>query len=196
MKKIVLLLTVAITLAFSSPAFSQANDSEVITLKATMASTLVLNLESTPVAFDFYTISDYQNGMGADKSSGMNATSGNIVSTTNWALAVVAQSQMIHNDGISVLPMDNIGLTVDFTGYNKVKNYAKNHPLALSNSETTIIGQQGNQSNAGNEEANSFTIYWEMGTRQGNMRNESLMEQDLKKGNYNMDVAFVVSEVF
>ncbi|MDY0286710.1 MAG: hypothetical protein RBR21_11295, partial [Bacteroidales bacterium] len=62
MKNIVLLLTVVISLALSAPAFSQANDSEVITLKATMASTLVLNLESTPVAFDFYTISDYQNG--------------------------------------------------------------------------------------------------------------------------------------
>lgn len=195
MKTRTTLATIIFSLLISLSAFSQIGDSEVVTIHASISATIYLNLETTPVVFDFTTLSDYQNGISADKSAGTNATAGNVVSTTNWSMALVAQSEMIHVDGISTMSLENVGVTVDFTGSNHVKNYAKNTPVALASTETMILGQQGNQSNAGDEKANSFIIYWEMGTGEGNLKSETLLEQNLKHGTYNVDVAFVVSEI-
>jgi len=195
MKKSLTLIALILFVATANVVFGQANNSEVVTIQTKLESSMFLNMATTPVVFDFNTIEDYENGMAATNKNSGNATEGAVISTSNWNLSVVAQSPMVHEDGTTELPIDNIGLTVDFTGYNKVKNYAKNQAVALATSETMILGKQGNKSNAGDEEANSFVIYWEMGTGNGSMRSESLMEQDLKKGNYNMDVAFVLTEV-
>lgn len=156
---------------------------------------MFLNLSTTPIMFDFTSIEDYNNGVAAADKNASNITSGSVVSTSNWSLSVVAQSNMMHSDGLNEITTDNVGVKVNFTGTNKVKNYAKNNPLALETTETVLLGRQGNQSNAGDEDDNSFVIYWEMGTGNGNMQSESLMEQDFKKGSYNMDVAFVLTEV-
>lgn len=195
MKKSFTLLATIILFTIGNFAFGQANDSEVVTIQAKLESTMLLNMGTNPVVFDFNTLSDYENGMAATNKSTANSTEGAVIATSNWKLSVVAQTPMMHEDGQSQISTDNIGLTVDFTGYNKVKNYAKNQAMALTDAETVIIGKQGNKSNAGDEDANSFVIYWEMGTGNGTMKSESLMEQDFKKGNYNMDVAFVLTEV-
>ncbi len=195
MKKLISLLTVIVFASAMNIVFGQANDSEVVTINVKMESTMFLNLSTTPIMFDFTSIEDYNNGVAAADKNASNITSGSVVSTSNWSLSVVAQSNMMHSDGLNEITTDNVGVKVNFTGTNKVKNYAKNNPLALETTETVLLGRQGNQSNAGDEDDNSFVIYWEMGTGNGNMQSESLMEQDFKKGSYNMDVAFVLTEV-
>eukprot|EP00034_Subulatomonas_tetraspora_P002741 GABW01004582.1.p1 GENE.GABW01004582.1~~GABW01004582.1.p1 ORF type:complete len:81 (+),score=25.89 GABW01004582.1:154-396(+) len=77
----------------------------------------------------------------------------------------------------------------------KMEVAAINEAKALESEEAVIIEQDGDASNAGDDEANSFTLYWEMGTQAGDMNSGSIFEQDLKKGTYNVDVDFILTEV-
>lgn len=70
----------------------------------------------------------------------------------------------------------------------------KEKPVALAEKEQIIIGNK-NQSNAGDDAANSFVIYREMGTQADAMNKESIFTQDLKKGTYQTEVAFIAREV-
>ena len=193
MNKVSTILAVVFAIVFASNSFAQATDSEMITITANLNTTLALTLDNSAITFDFSTLDDYNNGLGGSGSDF--ASEGSVSSTSNWKLGFKADDVFAHTDGSTTMPLDNLGVTVNLTGSNPVKNYAKNTPVALASEETMILGQQGNQSNAGNDNANSFTIYWEMGTQDGDMNSESIFEQDLKKGTYTVNVDFILTEV-
>ena len=198
MKKVVLTIAAAI-IAVTTFAMVNSNSqegvekSEVITLTAKLNTTMSLNLDNSPILFDFVTLDEFRKGLG--KYEGEYSSKGTIRSTANWTLSYRATKAFTHTDGVTTMPLDNVGLSAKFTGKNQVTNYAEGTPLPLSESRTTIIGHNGHKSNAGDESDNAFTIFWEMGTTKGNMNNKSIFEQDLKKGEYNTNVEFVASEV-
>jgi hypothetical protein len=196
-KKIADMKTIITTLAaltiLTASIFAQATDNEIITISANLNTTMALDVATEGITFDFNTLEEYENGMGGK--NGSYSTEVGISSTSNWEFGYKAATDFVHTDGTTTMPLDNLGVTITWTGTNNAKNYCNNNPLALENQEVRLLGQQGNQSNAGDEEANSFIIYWEMGTTDGNMNNESLFEQDLKKGSYSVDVEFIITEV-
>jgi len=179
-------------LMFSFSAHAQVMNTQVKTIFANFNTTLLLNIDNSAVEFEFNTFEDYHNGVGSH--NGDYYSEGSIAATTNWELSFMAAEPFLHDDGVTTMPLDNLGVTVKWTGYNKVKNRAKNHAKALESSEVTLIEQQGNKSNAGDETANSFIIYWQLGTGDGNMNSQSIFDQDLKKGSYSTSVEFIVSE--
>ena len=199
MKKVFTLITLALISVVSFAADDQdpfipegVEKSEVITLTARLHTTMSLDMDNEGIVFDFVTLDEYRNGLGAYE--GNYASPGIIKSTANWDLSYRALANFTHTDGSTTMPLDNVGLTAKFTGKNKIKNYSDD-PLALSQKRTKILGHNGLDSNAGDETDNAFTIYWEMGTMKGDMNEESIFKQDLKKGEYNTVVEFIASEV-
>lgn len=187
------ILTLAAIFALTLNLFAQATDNEVITITANLNTTMALDISTEGIVFDFNTLDDYENGLGGK--NGSYSSEGSISSTSNWEYFIKASTDFTHSDGTTTMPLDNLGVTITWTGTNNAKNYCKNTPIALEDEAVRLIGQQGNQSNAGNSEANSFVLYWEIGTSNGNMNDDSIFEQDLKKGAYNVDVEFILTEV-
>jgi hypothetical protein len=189
LRKIVLAVSI---LLFTTAVHAQVMNTQVTTVFANFNTTLLLNLDNSAIEFEFNTFEDYHNGVGSH--NGDYYTEGSIAATTNWELSFMAAEPFLHDDGVTTMPLDNLGVTVKWTGYNKVKNRAKNHAKSLESSEVLLIEQQGNKSNAGDETANSFILYWQLGTGDGNMNSQSIFDQDLKKGSYSTSVEFIVSE--
>jgi hypothetical protein len=152
---------------------------------------MALTLDNSGIEFDFNTLEDYNNGLGGYGSA--YASEGSVSSTANWKLGFVASDDFAHTDGTTTMPLDNLGVTVEWTGSNDVDVIAASK--ALADAEELIIEHDGTNSNAGDDAANSFTVYWEMGTKSGNMNSQSIFEQDLKKGTYTVDVEFILTEV-
>ena len=187
-----LALTV-LAVVFALVANAQVEKSEVITLTAKLNTTMALSLDNSDITFEFTTLEDYKEGLGGYQ--GDYSSKGSVSSTANWKLSYKANEAFTHADGETAMPLDNVGLSADFTGKNKVENYAADAPLSLSSERKEIIGHNGRNSNAGDDDANSFVIYWEMGTGNGEMNKESIFEQDLKKGVYQTEVEFIATEV-
>jgi hypothetical protein len=174
--------------------FEQPTDNEVITITANLNTSLYLDMGSAgymPIEFNFNTLEDYNNGLGRYGSA--YASEGSVSSTANRKLGFVAVDNFAHSDGTTTMPLDNLGVTVEWTGSNDVDVIAASK--ALADAEELIIEHDGTNSNAGDDAANSFTVYWEMGTKSGNMNSQSIFEQDLKKGTYTVDVEFILTEV-
>lgn len=167
-------------------------NTQINTIFASFNTTLLLNLDNSPIQFEFNTFEDYQEGIGDHL--GDYYSEGSIAATTNWELSFMAAEDFLHDDGYTTMPLDNLGVTVLWTGYNKIKNKAKKKALALESDEVKLIVQSGNKSNSGDESANSFIIYWQLGTGDGNMNDESIFDQDLKKGSYTTGVEFILTE--
>ena len=191
MKKVATILAVIFAVAFTANTFAQATDNEVITITANLNTTMALTLDNSGIEFDFNTLEDYNNGLGGYGSA--YASEGSVSSTANWKLGFVANDDFAHTDGTTTMPLNNLGVTVEWTGSNDVDVIAASK--ALDDAEELIIEHDGSNSNAGDDAANSFTIYWEMGTKAGNMNSQSIFEQDLKKGTYTVDVEFILTEV-
>lgn len=197
MKNLVYIIAAVLTLSFSNVVKAQVEDTkEVVTVRAELITTMSLQLDNDDILFRFVSLDHYKNGLGGYE--GEYLSQGSISSTANWNLSFKALGQMVHADVEGAeIPLDNIGLTAKFTGSNEVKNYAeKDAPLALSLNARLILGHDGDNSNAGDaEEENKFDIYWEMGTKKGDMNKKSVFQQDLVKGAYSTNVEFVLSEV-
>ena len=195
MKKLIYIIAAVLTISFTTKLNAQVvTPAEVITLTANLNTTLALTMDKSDVTFDFTTLNEYKEGLGGYENATY-ASEGKVSSTANWKLSFKAQSEMTHKDGDAVMPLDNVGLSAKFTGKNKIKNNAEKAPLALSTKETVILGHDGKNSNAGDTDVNSFTIYWEMGTQNAKMNQESIFTQDLKKGSYSTKVEFIATEV-
>ncbi len=196
MKRLIYIIAAALTITFASNTQAQVKtEAEVITLTANLNTTMSLNIDKSDITFDFTTLNDYKNGLGgydSDKYSSI----GSVTSTANWNLSYKAEDEFTHQDG-GTMSLDNVGLSVEWMGSNRIKAYAETEeaPLALSKSETVILGHDGQNSNAGDAKANYFKIFWEMGTKKGNMNSASIFEQDLKKGSYSTKVEFIATEV-
>jgi hypothetical protein len=195
MKKLVYIIAAVLTVSFANKVNAQVQtEAEVITLTANLETTMALSMDKSDITFNFVTLNEYKEGLGGYDNESY-SSKGQISSTANWNLSYKAQDDFKHEDGKTIMPLDNVGLSAKFTGENKIKNYAEKNPLALSKEETIILGHNGSDSNAGDAVANNFVIFYEMGTKQSKMNNKSIFEQDLKKGSYSTKVEFVATEV-
>lgn len=157
---------------------------------------LSLNIVSGySIVFNFDEIAEYKNGiMNAGQSSFIR-----VGSIYDWKLQVNADQNIFYgeNDGTHQMPLDNVGLTILSTGTNlddgtHIVNYAKTLPQALQSSEVTVL-TKGSGSNRGWGIQNAFTMNWEMGTKRGNMNNQSLLEQMLAPDVYNVNIILTLS---
>ena len=197
MKKVATILAVIFAVAISATSFAQATDSKVITITAELNTSLYLDMGSAgymPVTFEFSTLDDYNNGLGGYENFDYYHMA-SISSTANWKFGVKANTSFQHEDNSTTMPLDNLGITIGWYGSNTIQNNAEGTPKAIASDEVVLIEQSGDISNAGNYNDNSFNIFYEMGTRQGDMNSQSLFEQDLKKGTYQVDIEFVATEV-
>lgn len=180
-----------VILCLSSVGYAQVSDDNTITLTASLNSSLSLTIDQSSVNINFDTDEDYKSGIGLGKYF----SKGNIAATTNWKLSCKAITKFVHEDGKTVMPLNNIGVSAKYNGTSTVKNYTDKTTQALSLNEIDLIGYDGVNSNANDKDENSFVLYWEMGTMNGNMNSQNLLKQNLKKGSYSTKLAVVVTEV-
>ncbi len=195
MKKFVYIIAAVFAIAFINTAKAQVQtEAEVITLTANLNTTMSLNMNKKDIVFNFETLNDYKNGLGGYNEATY-ASEGFVTSTANWNLSFKAQGEFENENG-GIMSLDNVGLSAEAYEDDVINVYSgEDEPLALSTTETVILGHDGKNSNAGDADANGFLIYWEMGTKKGDMNAKSIFEQDLKKGSYSTKVEFIATEV-
>lgn len=142
------------------------------------------------VQFIFDEIDEYKNGI----INGGQSTFIRIGAISNWSLLFKADQTMFYGDvnPANQMELNNVGLMVISTGTNldngsNIVNYAKNVPLALSDTDVTLM-TNGTLSNKGYGIKNAFTLNWEMGSQRGNMNNLSLLQQMINADSYTINI--------
>ena len=159
---------------------------------------LTINILSGPsVMFVFDEMDEYKNGI----SNAGQSTFVRIGSVYDWTLQFKADQPIFYgeNDPTNQMELNNVGLMVISTGTNQddgthIINYAKNLPLALSDTDVTLM-TRGVLSNKGYGISNAFTLNWEMGTQRGNMNNLSMLEQQLEADTYILNIILTLTAV-
>jgi hypothetical protein len=157
---------------------------------------LSLNIVSGySIIFNFDEIAEYKDGI-------MNAGQSTFIrigSVYDWKLQFSADQNIFYgeNDATHQMELNNVGLTILSTGTNQddgsnTINYAITLPVALTNEDVTVL-TKGILSNRGWGIQNAFTLNWEMGSKRGNMNNQSLLEQILKSDSYNVNIILTLS---
>ena len=95
------------------------------------------------------------------------------------------------------MELNNVGVVVISTGTNldngtNIINYAKTAPVALANTDITLL-TKGTNTNKGFGVRNVFTLNWEMGTKRGNMNNQSLLQQMIVSDTYSINIILTLS---
>jgi hypothetical protein len=197
MKRIALLLAGSFLL-IANVSFSQAiDDRTVIPVAVTLNSILRLNVVSGGnIEFSFNTLADYTNGI---ENSAAYDTKLTIASSVDWDLIMYAEdSELIGTDdatGANTMNLDNIGYRVSPDGSNDQNVLdipSFNGTQALTNTEIAIVGYDGTNSNAGDINANAFTIHWRCGTQDGAMNGDNLLTQGLSADRYATNVFLVL----
>ena len=147
------------------------------------------------IQFVFSNISQYVNGI----LNGGQTTFIRVGCIADWKVTFHTDDAMFYgdNDIAHTMALNNVGLVVVSMGTNlddgtNIINNAKTLPLALENTPVLLL-TKGSQSNKGYGIRNSFTLNWEMGTRRGNMNNQTMLEQALYPDTYNLDIVLTVS---
>ncbi len=147
------------------------------------------------VMFLFDDIDKYKTGI---MNSGQ-STFIRIGSVADWQLQFKADQTIFYgeNNPANQMELNNVGLVVVSTGTNhddgsNIINYAKTVPLSLEANEVTVL-TKGSESNKGYGIDNAFTLNWEMGTRRGNMNNQSMLEQMLNSDTYVINIVLTLS---
>lgn len=142
------------------------------------------------VQFVFDNIDEYQNGI----VNGGQSTYIRIGAVADWILQFRADQALFYGDNNpnNQFELNNVGVVVISTGTNlddgtNITNFAKNVPLALNSTDVTLMSK-GSFSNKGYGIRNSFTLNWEMGTKRGNMNNQSMLEQMLEADTYTINI--------
>jgi len=142
------------------------------------------------VQFIFDEIDEYKNGI----VNGGQSTFIRIGAISNWSLLFKADQTMFYGDvnPANQMELNNVGLMVISTGTNldngsNIVNYAKNLPLALSDTDVTLM-TNGTLSNKGYGIKNAFTLNWEMGSQRGNMNNLSMLQQMINEDSYTINI--------
>jgi len=159
---------------------------------------LTINIVSGySVMFLFDNLDKFKDGI----MNGGQSTFIRVGSVTDWQLQFKADQSIFYgdNDPGSQMELNNVGLTVISTGTNlddgsNIINYAKTVPIALDATDVTIL-TKGTLTNKGFGVANAFTLNWEMGTRRGNMNNQSMLEQLLNPDTYSLNIVLTLSVV-
>ncbi|MCL3782670.1 hypothetical protein EMN47_19975 [Prolixibacteraceae bacterium JC049] len=148
-----------------------------------------LLMDASTVTFEFNSIEDYEKGLGRNREY---RTLGAVDARVDWELYFWANTEMVHEDGYTRMPLNNIGVTMEYLGRNRVRVNGRRRPITLKRREQWLIRPQGCWSNRGCYLNNMFFIYWEMGTCRGRMNKKNLYKQNLKKGTYRTEVEFAV----
>ncbi len=158
---------------------------------------LIINIVSGySVDFVFDDIEEYKNGI----LNGGQSTFIRIGSIYDWKLQFAADQIIFYgeNDPANQMELNNVGVVVVSTGSNldngtNIINYAKAAPIALESSDITLL-TKGAGTNKGYGIRNAFTINWEMGTKRGNMNNQSILEQMIASDNYTLNIILTLSQ--
>lgn len=142
------------------------------------------------VEFVFDEIDEYKNGI----INGGQSTFIRIGAIFDWSLQFKADQAIFYGETnpSHQMQLNNVGLVVISTGTNldngtNIINYAKNVPLALSETDVTLM-TNGTLSNKGYGIKNAFTLNWEMGSQRGNMNNLSLLQQMIAADTYTLNI--------
>ena len=155
-------------------------------------------LTGNDILFVFDEIIEYQNGI-------MNAgqiTNIRVGSIYDWQLSFMADQIMFYgnSDPGHQMLLNNVGVVVVSTGLNpdngvSTTNLAKTIPLCLESTDVLLL-TKGSGSNKGYGIKNAFSLYWEMGTRRGNMNNITMLQQNLAADTYTIGIILTLSPVF
>lgn len=155
-------------------------------------------LSGNDIWFVFDEMIEYQNGI-------MNAgqvTYIRIGSIYDWQLTFMADQIMFYGNSNPAhqMQLNNVGLVVTSTGSNQDNgistiNYAKVVPLCLESSDVLLL-TRGSGTNKGYGIKNAFSLFWEMGTKRGNMNNISMLQQHLAADTYTVNIILTLSPVF
>jgi len=157
---------------------------------------LVINIVSGySIQFVFDEIDEYINGIANVGQS----TFIRIGAIYDWKLQFKADQIMFYgfNDGSHQMELNNVGVSVTSIGSNQddgsnIINLAKTAPIALESSDITLL-TKGSLTNKGYGIENSFTLDWEMGTRNGNMNQTRMLDQLLSADSYTVNVILTLS---
>ena len=168
MKKLTILFAGLFLCATAS--FGQAiDDRAVIPVAINLNSILRLNVTSGGnIEFNFNTLTDYTAGI--ENSAGY-TTRFTVASSVNWEVLIFAEDPFMTGTdlatGAPTLPVGYIGYRVQRPEGVPIGNLtapAATQVIALNNTEATLVGYDGTNSNAGDVLQNSFEILWECAT--------------------------------
>ena len=182
--KILLLLFFAFSRQLMSQDIPPPNPSMVISI-----------LSGYSISFTFDEMDEYKNGIINQGQS----TFIRIGAVRDWKLQFKSDQSIFYgeNNSSNQMELNNVGLVVVSTGINQdngsnIINYAKTSPMALQSTDITLM-TKGSESNRGYENRNSFTLDWEMGTKRGNMNNQSILEQMIEQDTYTVNIILTLS---
>lgn len=186
---------------YAGTSFAQIDDRAVIPVAVTLNSILRLNVTSGGnIEFNFNTLNDYQNGINTGPAY---QTKFNVASSVNWDVDMFAEdASLVGTDVITqgdnvanIMPLENIGFHVSSEGTGTFLIIAEDDDSVLpleQNPANPIVAYNGTVSNAGDINANSFTIHWRCGTQEGDMLDESILEQGLASDRYATNVFLIL----
>jgi hypothetical protein len=151
-------------------------------------------LAGQDIEFVFDEMSEYINGI---PNAGQ-STFIRIGAIWDWKLQFKADEIIFYGtDPTHMMELNNVGLVIESTGTNQdddsnITNNAKFSPVALESNDVTIL-TKGNLSNMGYGIENSFTLKWEMGTRNGNMNPVRMLDQMLSPDIYTLNIILTLS---
>lgn len=157
---------------------------------------LVINIVSGySVEFVFDEFDEYVNGI----MNGGQTTYIRIGAIYDWKLQFRADQPIFYgtNNPAHQMELNNVGLVVVSAGTNQddgsnIINYAKTNPVALESTDITLM-TKGSLSNRGYGIENAFMLNWEMGTQRGNMKQQSMLDQNLKADTYTLNIILTLS---
>lgn len=157
---------------------------------------LVINIVSGySVSFNFDEMSKYKDGI----MNGGQSTFIRIGAIMDWKLQFSADQSIFYGENTpsNQMELNNVGVVVVSTGTNQddgsnIINYAKTAPIALDDAGITLL-TKGTDTNRGYGIKNAFTLNWEMGTKRGNMNNQSLLEQMIASDTYTINIILTLS---
>lgn len=157
---------------------------------------LVINIVSGySVVFNFDEMIEYKDGI----LNGGQSTFIRVGSIWDWKLQFSADQTIFYgeNNPANQMELNNVGVVVISTGTNldngtNIVNYAKTAPIALANTDITLL-TKGTNTNKGFGVRNAFTLNWEMGTKRGNMNNQSLLQQMIASDTYSINIILTLS---
>jgi len=158
---------------------------------------LVINIVSGySIEFVFDEIEEYINGIGNAGQS----TFIRIGAIYDWKLQFKADQIMFYgtNNPSNQMELNNVGVIVTSIGSNQddgtnIINNAKTAAVALESNDVTLL-TKGTATNKGYGIENSFTLNWEMGTRNGNMNSTRMLDQNLGADTYTLNIILTLSQ--
>lgn len=182
------LLYTAVLALLSISGYGQAvNDQAIIPVSVTLNSILRLTVVSGGnIDFVVNTIDQYTNGINDTGSDTRYQTNFTVSSSQDFDVTIRADdaSFLGQDDPAHTMPLDNVGFDLTESGSGDATNFTlPGAIIPLTNTAQNIVtGIAG--ASAGDATKNNFTIRWRLGTSEGTMNSNSLLEQSLDPDRY------------